>query len=151
MYVVDCNTDSIILSNLVLGYWPPYDFQIDPIRERVFAVGCESTSVHVLRDVEAGVAEEPAPRPAVTARTRVCPLSSEILVEYQLPAATRVRATVHDAVGRQLGVLDAGSQQPGTHRLSWNQARGGRKFAAGAYFVLLDMGAEKATLKAIIR
>jgi len=44
-----------------------------------------------------------------------------------------------------------GSQQPGTHRLSWNQARGGRKLAAGAYFVLLDMGAEKATLKAIIR
>jgi hypothetical protein len=62
-----------------------------------------------------------------------------------------VRATLHDAVGRQVGVLDAGSQQPGTHRLSWNQDRGGRKLASGAYFVLLDMGVEKATLKAIIR
>jgi hypothetical protein len=44
-----------------------------------------------------------------------------------------------------------GNQQPGTYRLNWNQDRGGRGLAAGAYFVLLDMGAEKATLKAVIR
>jgi|WetSurMetagenome_2_1015567.scaffolds.fasta_scaffold827237_2 hypothetical protein len=67
------------------------------------------------------------------------------------PAAACVRATVHDAVGRQLGVLDVGSQQPGTHRLSWNHDRGGRKLASGAYFVLIDMGVEKVTLKAVIR
>ena len=74
-----------------------------------------------------------------------------IEVEYQLPAAACVRAALHDALGRQVGVLDAGSQQPGTHRLSWDQGRGGRKLAAGAYFVLLDMGSEKSTLKAVIR
>ncbi len=43
------------------------------------------------------------------------------------------------------------SQQPGTYRLNWNQDRGGRKLASGAYFVLLDMGSEKSTLKAVIR
>jgi len=43
------------------------------------------------------------------------------------------------------------SQQPGTHRLSWNQARGGRKLAAGAYFVLLDTGTEHVRLKAVVR
>ena len=42
------------------------------------------------------------------------------------------------------------SQQPGTHRLSWNQDRGGRKLASGAYFVLLDMGREQARLKAVV-
>jgi len=42
-------------------------------------------------------------------------------------------------------------QQPGTHRLRWSQDRGGRKLASGAYFVLLDMGMEKANLKAVIR
>jgi hypothetical protein len=84
-------------------------------------------------------------------RAQVIASHDGIEVEYQLPAAARVRATVHDAVGRQLGVLDVGSQQPGTHRLSWNQARGGRKLASGAYFVLLDMGSEKSTLKAVIR
>jgi len=88
---------------------------------------------------------------AGTARARVLASHDGIEVEYQLPAAARVRATLHDAVGRQVGVLDIGMQEPGTHRLSWNQDRGGRELASGAYFVLLDMGVEKATLKAIIR
>ena len=72
-------------------------------------------------------------------------------VEYQLPAAARVRATLHDAVGRQLGVLDAGSEQPGTHRLSWSQDRGGRKLASGVYLIRLDMNEQQVKLKAIVR
>jgi hypothetical protein len=152
MYVVDCSTDSIIVSNLVLGCWPPFDFQIDPIRERVFAIGSESTSVHVLRDVEGGVVEEPAarPGPAATARIRTSQ-SRSVAVEYSLGTPAHVRATLHDAVGRQVGVLDAGVQQSGMHRLSWNRDGDGRKLSAGAYFVLLDMGAEQARLKAVVR
>ncbi len=84
-------------------------------------------------------------------RARAIALDNGVEVVYQLPGAAHVRATLHDAVGRQVGLLDCGLQQPGTHRLSWSQVRGGRGLAAGAYFVLLDMGAEKATLKAIIR
>jgi hypothetical protein len=42
-------------------------------------------------------------------------------------------------------------QQAGTHRLSWNRDGDGRKLSAGAYFVLLDMGAEQARLKAVVR
>ena len=61
-------------------------------------------------------------------------------VEYQLPVSGRVRATLHDAVGRQVGMLDAGQQKPGIHRLSWNQDRGGRKLASGAYFPSPDIG-----------
>ncbi|MBM3332765.1 hypothetical protein FJY68_13120 [candidate division WOR-3 bacterium] len=84
-------------------------------------------------------------------RAQVIASDHRIEVEYQLPATAFVRAALHDAVGRQVGVLDAGRQQPGTHRMSWNQDRGGGKLASGAYFVLLDMGTEKATLKAVIR
>ena len=67
------------------------------------------------------------------------------------PVAVRVRAILHDAVGRRVGTLDVGEQKAGTHRLSMSRDQEGRKLSAGAYFVLLDMGAEKATLKAIIR
>jgi hypothetical protein len=84
-------------------------------------------------------------------RAQVIASNHGIEVEYQLPAAVCVRATLHDAVGRQVGVLDIGAQEPGTHQLSWNQDRGGRELASGAYFVLLDMGTEKARLKAVIR
>jgi hypothetical protein len=72
-------------------------------------------------------------------------------VEYQLPAAAHVRATLHDAVGRQVCVLDAGSQQPGLHTLSWNRNGEGARLTCGAYFVLLDMGQEQVRLKAVIR
>jgi hypothetical protein len=88
---------------------------------------------------------------AVTERAQVIASNHGVEVEYQLPAAARVRATLHDAVGRQVGVLDIGLRHPGAHRLSWDQDRGGRKLASGAYFVLLDMGSEKSTLKAVIR
>jgi hypothetical protein len=72
-------------------------------------------------------------------------------VEYELPAAVRVHATLHDAVGRQVGVLDIGEQTAGTHRLSWIEDSQGRKLGAGAYFVLLDTGKEQARLKAVVR
>jgi hypothetical protein len=63
----------------------------------------------------------------------------------------RLRATLHDVVGRQVGVLDAGDQQPGIHRLNWDRNSEGRKLSAGAYFVLLDIGTEQARLKAVVR
>jgi hypothetical protein len=74
-----------------------------------------------------------------------------IEVEYQLPAAARVRAALHDAIGRQVGYLDAGERQPGTHRLSWNRDNEGRRLSSGAYFVLLEMGTEQVRLKAVVK
>ena len=59
--------------------------------------------------------------------------------------------TLHDAVGRQVGMLDAGEQKPGTHRLSWDRDNEGRRLSAGAYFVLLDTGTEQSRLKAVVR
>jgi len=84
-------------------------------------------------------------------RAQVIPHFDRIEVEYQLPAAARVRAILHDAVGRQVGALDAGDQQPGTHRLSWNRNGEGDKLSSGAYFLLLDMGKEQVRLKAVVR
>jgi hypothetical protein len=88
---------------------------------------------------------------AQSRRAQVIASSNGVEVEYELPAAARVHASLHDAVGRQIGLLDVGDQQPGAHRLSWSHDRGGRRLASGAYFVLLEMGVEQATLKAVVR
>jgi len=77
--------------------------------------------------------------------------SGGISVEYQLSTSARVMASVFDAIGRQVSVLDAGSQQPGTHRLGWNRDNEGRRLSAGAYFVILDTGSEQARLKVVVR
>jgi hypothetical protein len=85
------------------------------------------------------------------ARTQVIARYDAVEVEYQLPASARVRATLHDAVGRQVGYLDAGEQKPGVHRLVWDRDSEGRRLSAGAYFVLLDTGTEQSRLKAMVR
>lgn len=84
-------------------------------------------------------------------RAHTVAYGNAVEVEYQLPTCARVRATLHDAVGRQVGVLDAGEQQPGVHRLNWIRDGEGRRLSAGAYFVLLDMGGVQARLKAVVR
>ncbi len=89
--------------------------------------------------------------PSGKATAQVITVRNGMEVEYQLSAAARVRATLHDAVGRQVGMLDAGEQKPGLHRLSWSRDQEGRKLSAGAYFVLLDMGKEQARLKVVVR
>jgi len=75
----------------------------------------------------------------------------DVAIEYQLAATAHVRAILHDAVGRQVGFLDAGEQTPGTHRLNWDRNAEGRRLSAGAYFVLFDTGTEQARLKAVVR
>jgi hypothetical protein len=74
----------------------------------------------------------------------------DIQVEYQLAVPAHVRATLHDAVGRLVGVLDAGQRQAGVHRLSWECDGSGQKLSSGAYFVLLNMGKEQARLKVVL-
>jgi hypothetical protein len=84
-------------------------------------------------------------------RARVISRYDDVQVEYQLPVSARVHATLHDAVGRQVGVLNAGEQAPGTHRLGWTRHSEGRRLSAGTYFVLLSTGAEQFRLKAAVR
>jgi len=65
LWVLDCRTDSII-ARLQLGQAGPADIQLDPIRQRIFVIGADTMSVHVLRDVVSGVAEPAAPISAVS-------------------------------------------------------------------------------------
>ena len=119
MYVVDCNTDSIIVSDLVLGYWPPFDFQIDPIHERVFAIGCESTSVHVLREVEGGVVEE-TPNTEVRTAKPIPTIVRSVLFLAESPSSSPSASCLLDVSGRKVlnlhpGANDVQSLAPGVY------------------------------------
>jgi DNA-binding beta-propeller fold protein YncE len=91
--VYDCNTDSVIVESLSLGHYGPTDIQVDPIRQRVFAVGVDSNLIFVLRDVEGGVAEKPASclRPSTLASLRESPAGFES--RAWLPGARRLGST----------------------------------------------------------
>jgi hypothetical protein len=99
----------------------------------------------VMDGSQASVSRDEISRAHITSRY------DDVQVEYQLPVSAHVRATLHDAAGRQAASLDAGEQPRGAYRLSWDRDSDGRRLSAGAYFVLLDMGKEQARLKAVLR
>jgi hypothetical protein len=88
--------------------------------------------------------------PSGRTKAQAIMLHDGVEIEYQLPAAANVRASLHDALGRRVGTSDAGKQNAGMHRLCWKGDQEGRKLSAGAYFVMLDMGAEQVRLKTVV-
>lgn len=152
--VLDCNTDSIIVPELRLpgAQYAPIDIQLDPIRERIFAIGAESTSVHVLRDVVSGVAETPAPRPSPGATVRLRELRDAVELEYHLESPGWVDVAVFDPAGRLVNVLASARQPTGLHRLIWDRTDSrGAMVACGAYFVVLNTEAAHAAAKTVVR
>ena len=108
LVVVDCNTDSVIVPQMLLSDQYLYDIQLDPIHQRIFVTGGDTNTVYVLRDVEGGVAEEPTqtpeglrPKPAAT-------------VMRSLPSG----AAAFDAMGRRVA-----SPKPGVYFLREAQAQ----------------------------
>jgi hypothetical protein len=89
--------------------------------------------------------------PSGRAKAQAVSVRGGVEVEYLLPAAAYVRASLHDALGRQVGTLDVGKQSAGVHRLGWNCSREGRKLSVGTYFVSLDLGAEQINLKTVVQ
>ncbi|GEM_PF-588169 len=150
--VVDCNTDSIIVPDMSLGYWSPFDLQIDPIRERVFAIGAESTTVHVLRDVMGGVAETTAADSTPGAPFRVRELRDAVELEYHLETPGWVEVAVFDPCGRRIKTLASERQMPGRHDLKWDRTdMHETKVARGAYFVVITGCSERHALKTVVR
>jgi hypothetical protein len=78
--------------------------------------------------------------PRGRARAQAVTAREGVEVEYQLPVAAHVRATLHDAAGRRMGSPDSGKLKAGTHRLSFNRDDGGRRLSTGAYYPSFDIG-----------
>ena len=152
MYVVDCNTDSIIVSDLVLGYYPPFEFQIDPIRERVFAIGCESTSVHVLRDTGyGGIADAKPGRLGLSLGLQVQMSDGGFDVRYTLASPSRVVLSAYDLMGREVRRLVAEKQSAGWHSVVWNcHDRNDSPAARGVYFIRLTAQGFSDVKKAVV-
>jgi hypothetical protein len=120
MAVLDCATDSLIIPELVLPgqHWAPIDIQLDPVRERIFAIGADTTAIHVLRDVPSGVAEGHGPGPRAPAPLRVAPNPAR----YSVHLAGSETAELYAPDGRRVAALAPGENDV-------------RRLARGVYFV----------------
>ena len=86
-----------------------------------------------------------------SAAARLINGSGKVTVEYELSAPARMKATVFDAVGRQIKVLHSGPQPAGVHQLCWDTEASDHRTCSGAYFIVLNTGDEQVRLKAVVR
>lgn len=69
------------------------------------------------------------------------PFNAQTVIRYALPAASRVRLSVHDLAGQTVATLAAGEQAPGGHVVRWDGTDDhGRELASGVYVYRLRVG-----------
>jgi hypothetical protein len=74
------------------------------------------------------------------------PFNPKTAVSYQLPAASKTRLTIYDALGREVETLVNAVQAPGVHTVQFDASG----LASGVYFYRLQAGAFVATRKMIL-
>ena len=152
LVVIDCNTDSVIVPEMLTSHGFIRDIQLDPIRQRIFVIGVDSTDIYVLRDVEGGVVEDSAPAsPASTSGLNVQGTADGFDLSYSIASPGRVELSVYDQLGREVRQLVAMEQAAGPHRVTWDcRDRSGDRVPLGVYFIQLRSPALKAEQKVVV-
>ena len=150
LVVIDCNTDSIV-TRLALGSRWSRSIELDPVHQRIFVIGADSGTIHVLRDVGYGIAETPADgqRPQSTLQAR--PTQGGYEVKYSVASPCRIDLSVYDLMGREVRQLVAEVQSAGQHSVVWNRSdHSGAVVARGVYFIRLDSPGFSSVKKAVV-
>jgi len=71
------------------------------------------------------------------------PIAGRTTVSYSLSHSTTVSCVVYDAAGNIVSRLQAGTQPPGEHRLTWNAGA----LKLGVYFCKLKVGSSTSTAR----
>jgi len=79
------------------------------------------------------------------------PFTPSTTIQYSLPFRMHVRLGIYDVAGREVAVLEDGTQSGGPHETGWSGVDGeGNPVAAGMYFVRLEAGDETRTSKVML-
>jgi hypothetical protein len=71
------------------------------------------------------------------------PTAGRTAISYSLSHSTAVSCVVYDAAGNIVSRLQAGTQPPGEHRLTWNAAG----LEPGVYFCKLNAGGSTSAVR----
>jgi hypothetical protein len=74
------------------------------------------------------------------------PFNPSTVISYQLSAASNVRLTVYDMLGRKMALLVNEKQNAGTHQVRWNAAN----MPSGMYFYKIETGSESQVRKMML-
>jgi len=149
--IIDCNTDSVILSGVSLDACK--DIQLDPVRRRIFLIGTPDTNcVSVLRDTGYAAVETPKIDDVpVTSGLQARMVSGGWEIQYTLASPGAVELSVYDQLGREVRQLAAEDRSAGRHLLSWDcRDSSGNHVPAGVYFIQLRTPAAKEEQKVVV-
>jgi len=141
LVVIDCSTDSVIVSGMSLGN-SCYDLQLDPVHRRVFAIGAPDTNcVCVLRDTGYTAVSTPkADVVPVTSGLQARMVSDGCDIQYSLAAPGHVELSIYDLMGCEVKPLVSGRLPAGEHRSHWDCLdKNGTPVSEGVYLIRLDM------------
>jgi len=152
MAILDCNTDSLIVPQMLLNDGYIQSFQLDPIHQRIFVTGVNDSEVVVLRDTGyGGVAESRPARPRQSSGLQVQVMPGWFDIRYSVSSPCRVNLSIYDLIGREVRRLVAENQPAGQHSVAWScQGRDGKPVARGVYFLRLDTPAVRDVQKVVI-
>jgi hypothetical protein len=74
------------------------------------------------------------------------PFNASTTLRYEIPTAARVKITLYDLLGRNVGVLANEYQRPGEYQTAWDAA----DFSSGVYFVRMTAGDYTACRKILL-
>jgi hypothetical protein len=146
--VLDCRADTLLGPGFEAG-WPGF-MAYDSVHNRVF-VGCADSSICVLSDDTAGVAERRLQFPVMwDVAISPNPARDRAVIRWQVPVEANVSLCMYNTAGRLVRVLANGRTKPGTYTSVWSgtDARG-RRLANGIYFCMLDNGSKRISRKLV--
>jgi hypothetical protein len=111
-----------------------------------------ATASIAARDHAEKINEAPAvPREFALHQNYPNPFNPETRIDYDVPVATQVQVTIHDALGREVAVLIEENQPPGNHHVVWNgREANGQRVSSGIYFYHLRAGGFRASRKMLL-
>ena len=149
--VLDCNTDTFIVKQMLVNNAGIQDIQLDPIRQRIFVIGVDTFDVYVLSESGYGVAESKPSGPRPVAGLQLQMTSRGYEARYSIATSCRVDLSVYDLMGREVRRLVAENQPAGEHSAIWDcKGRDGKPVARGVYFVRLDTPGFRSVQKAVV-
>jgi DNA-binding beta-propeller fold protein YncE len=147
--VLDCRADTLLGPGFETG-WPGF-MAYDSVHNRVF-VSCGDSSICVLSDDTAGVAERRLQFPALwDVAISPNPAIDRAVIRWQVPVEADMSLCVYNTAGQLVRVLADGRTKPGTYMSVWSGTDAkGRRLANGIYFCTLAAEGQRFSRKVVL-
>ncbi|MDD5530134.1 MAG: FlgD immunoglobulin-like domain containing protein [bacterium] len=134
--------------------WEAIDYSIDTVSNIIHGQTDKLGTFFALLGTSVGTEDSAVELPVITYQlfqNTPNPFTGGTIINYQLPATSKVSLTLYDLTGREVRTLVAMTQKPGRYRVLWDGMNAnGQKVTSGIYFYKMHAADFKTTKKLIL-